>query len=130
MKKSGILNAELSKCIALLGHGQTLVIADYGLPIPKEVPTIDLAITKDTPSFLTVLRTVLAELSIEGITLASELPAQHPELFKEIEKSVDVPIQTIRHEELKERLSSASVIVRTGEWTSYANAILQSGVIF
>ena len=43
MKKIGILNQPLSAAIAGLGHTDTLVIADAGLPIPPETQRVDLA---------------------------------------------------------------------------------------
>jgi len=44
MKKSGLLNPQLCAAVARLGHTQTFVVADAGLPIPHEVPVIDLAL--------------------------------------------------------------------------------------
>ena len=44
MKKSGLLNPQLCAAVARLGHTQTFVVADAGLPIPHEVPVIDLAV--------------------------------------------------------------------------------------
>lgn len=38
MKKSGIINAELLRRLALLRHTDLLVVADAGLPIPPGVP--------------------------------------------------------------------------------------------
>ena len=35
MKKSGILNAQLIRCIAELGHKDLFMIGDAGMPIPK-----------------------------------------------------------------------------------------------
>ena len=37
MKQDRILNPELIRLIAAIGHTQTLVIADAGLPVPKGV---------------------------------------------------------------------------------------------
>lgn len=37
MKKNGILNSEITKVLADLGHTDTIVIADCGLPIPPSV---------------------------------------------------------------------------------------------
>ena len=34
MKKNGILNSHIAKVLADLGHTDTIVIADCGLPIP------------------------------------------------------------------------------------------------
>ncbi|KLU60441.1 D-ribose pyranase [Peptococcaceae bacterium CEB3] len=130
MKKQGVLHGELSRFIATLGHGQTLVIADYGLPVPAQVPLVDLAVSRGVPSFLDVLDAVLSELSVEKITLAKELEREHPDLFDRIQQLAAAPRELIGHDVLKERLASAAVIVRTGEWTSYANIILKSSVVF
>jgi len=51
MKKSGLLNPQLCAAVARLGHTQTFVGADAGLPIPHEVPVIDLAVVLGTPRF-------------------------------------------------------------------------------
>lgn len=130
MKKQGVLHGELSRFIATLGHGQSLVIADYGLPVPSQIPMIDLAVSEGIPSFWDVLSAVLSELSVERITLAEELEDAHPDLFLRIRGAVEAPLELIRHDAFKERLGSAAVIVRTGEWTSYANVILKSSVVF
>lgn len=130
MKKQGVLHGELSRFIATLGHGQTLVIADYGLPIPPQVPFVDLAVCEGVPAFEDVFRAVLSELSIEQITIAEELQGAHPDLFAKINGATDAPLELVSHEVFKERLASATVIVRTGEWTSYANVILTSSVVF
>jgi len=44
MKKHGILNSHISKVLTDLGHTDTIVIADCGLPIPDGVARIDLAL--------------------------------------------------------------------------------------
>ena len=44
MKKSGILNAQLIRCIAELGHKDLFMIGDAGMPIPKGVEIVDLVV--------------------------------------------------------------------------------------
>jgi D-ribose pyranase len=39
-------------------------------------------------------------------------------------------VQTISHEELKEKTRQARAVIRTGEFTPYANIILVAGVVF
>ena len=73
MKKIGILNQPLSAAIAGLGHTDTLVIADAGLPIPPETQRIDLALTRGIPSFLDALRAVLTEMQVEQATVAEDI---------------------------------------------------------
>ena len=38
MKKRGVLHAELSRCIAALGHKDLFMIGDAGMPIPPGLP--------------------------------------------------------------------------------------------
>ena len=64
MKKTPLLHAELSGLIASLGHGDMLVIADAGLPVPPGTRTIDLAVTRGVPSFEQVLTAVLSEMQV------------------------------------------------------------------
>jgi D-ribose pyranase len=42
----------------------------------------------------------------------------------------EIPIETISHAEFKNRTASARAVVRTGEFTPYANIILVAGVVF
>ena len=51
MKKRGVLHAELSRCIAALGHKDLFMIGDAGMPIPPGVEIIDLAVTAGVPTF-------------------------------------------------------------------------------
>ena len=55
MKKRGVLHAELSRCIAALGHKDLFMIGDAGMPIPPGVEIIDLAVTAGVPTFRQVL---------------------------------------------------------------------------
>jgi D-ribose pyranase len=138
MKKSGLLQPELSHVIASLGHTDTLVIADAGLPIPDGVVRIDLAYTAGQPPFLSVLETILNEMEVEGATLALEMQDLTPKAFykKVLSRLEQLPkvkkqgVNFISHEDLKAQTLRAKAIVRTGEMTPYANVILQSGVLF
>jgi D-ribose pyranase len=128
MKKIGILNQPISATIAGLGHTDTLVVADAGLPIPAETQRIDLALTKGIPSFLDTLRTVLVEMQVEKAIVASEMLEVSPYIYEAVKKFLgDVPIETVSHGEFKERTRSARAVIRTGEFTPYANVILVSG---
>jgi D-ribose pyranase len=131
MKKDGILNKELSTVLASLGHTDTIVIADCGLPIPDEVIRIDLSIVKGVPSFLAVLDPLLAELEIEAITVAEEMKTHNPNMYAAIQQRFSgVEQHFVSHEQFKEMLHAAKAVIRTGEATPYANMILHSGVNF
>ena len=55
MKKGTVLNSDISSVISRLGHTDTLVVCDAGLPIPKSTTRIDMALTQGVPSFMQVL---------------------------------------------------------------------------
>ena len=114
-----------------MGHTDRLVVADAGLPIPPRVERIDLALTQGVPSFLETLSAVLTELKVERIMIASEMRQASPGLYRAIENLLpNVPVQEVPHEMFKVETQSARAVIRTGEFTPYANIILCSGVVF
>ncbi|PEJ62523.1 D-ribose pyranase [Bacillus wiedmannii] len=131
MKKHGVLNSEIASVLASLGHTDTIVIADCGLPIPDGVKRIDLAVEIGKPSFLDVLQVVADDMAIEKVTLAEEVINNNEEVNKEIElKLIEPAFEYVSHEQFKEHTKKAKAIIRTGEATPYANVILHAGVIF
>ncbi len=131
MKKRGILQHELSELIARMGHTDTLVICDAGLPVPPGVQRIDLAISGGVPSFMQVLRPLLEDLAVESVIIASEQSEISPEFHKEL-KSVlgSIPVREVPHIEFKRMTQDARAVIRTGEFTYYANIIIVAGVAF
>lgn len=114
-----------------MGHTDGLAIGDCGLPIPKETERIDLALTKNIPTFIDTLKAVMLELEVQEVKLAEETKIQSPALYNEIVELLgDVKVSFISHEELKLELKECKAVIRTGEQTPYANIILQSGVVF
>ena len=131
MKKTGLLHAELSGLIARLGHGDLLVIGDAGLPIPEGPLRIDLAVTANLPRFIDVVEVVLSELQTESAVIAEELPLCNQAVERELRTRLGaIPVAMIPHEEFKALSAKAQAIVRTGEFSPYANVILRAGVVF
>ncbi len=131
MKQRGILHPELSRILAELGHTDTIVIADAGLPIPSGPTRIDLAVVQGVPSFLTVLQAILEEIQVESATIAEEMVGTSPKLYEQVTALMgSTPIRRVPHAEFKAQTRTAKAIIRTGEFTPYANIILQAGVIF
>ena len=129
MKKIGLLNQPISAIIAGMGHKDTLAIADAGFPIPPETERIDLALVEGMPPFLDTVRAVLTEM--EGAIVAEEMLEVSPELYEGIQDLLgDTSIERVTHEELKARTHATRAVIRTGEFTPYANVILVSGVVF
>jgi D-ribose pyranase len=131
MKRTTLLHAELSGVIARLGHGDLLVIGDAGLPIPDGPRRIDLAVSANVPRFVDVLSAVLAEMQVEGAVIAEELAPMNATIHAALrEKLGDTPVSLLSHEQFKAATRHARAIVRTGEFSPYANVILRAGVVF
>lgn len=133
MKKIGCLNSELSYVISKLGHFDTLTVGDCGLPVPKGVQRIDLAVTYGVPSFKDVFDVIDSEAKFQKVTIASEAASMNSEFYKMIHEWADnngIEVVEVPHEEFK-KLSALSVaVVRTGECKPYCNVILESNVSF
>jgi D-ribose pyranase len=131
MKKTTLLQSDLSYIIATLGHMDTLVIADAGLPIPSETLRIDLALTQGVPGAVQTLKVALDEMKVEKVILAEEVKDKNPKFLADVQELLpDVPVEFVTHSEFKTRTASARAVVRTGEFASYANVILVAGVVF
>lgn len=131
MYKTGTLNSEISKVLSDLGHTDTIVIADCGLPVPKGVQKIDLAVRQGLPSFIDVVDEIARHMVIEHVTLAEEIKDSNPAVLKEVGSIVKgIPNDFVTHEQFKTLTENSKVIIRTGEATPYANIILRSGVNF
>jgi D-ribose pyranase len=131
VKKNGVLNHRLSDVIAQMGHTDLLVIADAGLPVPKDVERIDLAVIEGVPALLDVARAVAGDLQVEQIYIATELTQRNQAFIEHVRALFPgVPISDVPHDEFKKMTRSARAVVRTGECTPYANILLRSGVIF
>jgi D-ribose pyranase len=132
MKRHGHLNREVSRVLARMGHTDSLVIADCGLPVPDGVECIDLSIALGEPVFLRVLDSVLADFKVERAVFAAEakeynaaVASRAASLSREL-----VKVEFVAHETLKNLSRQARAVIRTGEATPYANVLLYSGVIF
>lgn len=139
MKKSTLINSELSYLVATLGHTDEITICDAGLPIPDEVQRIDLALTHGVPSLMETVKVMLSESQIEGVVIAQEFATVSPQLHEALKVELlaesvrcgkEISISYVSHEDFKARTRQSRAVVRTGECTPYANVIFQAGVVF
>ena len=131
MKKAGILNPELARQLAMLGHLDKICIADAGLPIPVGVARIDLALVKNVPLVQQVLEALQLELVVQEVITATETSVHTPAFLKltsgmwpEAAKS------ELSHVDFKKMLTDCRFVVRAGEFTPYTNVILVCGAPF
>jgi D-ribose pyranase len=128
MKKGTLINSELSLAIARLGHTDTLVIADAGLPISNETQRIDLALARGIPTFVDTLRVVLSEMHVEKAYISQDVLTKSPHIYQAIQLQLkNIPIEAVPHQTFKEMTTTAKAVVRTGEFTPFANVLLVAG---
>ena len=131
MKKIGVLNKDISEVIASMGHMDMLVIGDAGLPIPAKVRRIDLAVKKDVPGFIETVEAIAEELKVERIIIAEETGRVSPHIQDALLRIFDgVEVKKVSHKSLNDLCYDAVAVIRTGEFTPYANVVLVSGVVF
>ncbi|BAK93798.1 D-ribose pyranase [Tetragenococcus halophilus subsp. halophilus] len=131
MKKTKVINSNLSRVISQMGHFDKIAIGDAGTPVPEQTEKIDLAVTCDIPKFLDVLDNVLEELEVQKIYLAEEIKSENPDMLQQIQRHLpQTAIEFISHDKLKKELNDCKAFVRTGEMTPFANVMLESKVVF
>ncbi|MBC7723675.1 MAG: D-ribose pyranase [Burkholderiaceae bacterium] len=127
------INPQLSRVISETGHTDLIVVTDAGLPIPTGAERVDLAYRPGAPAFFDVLDTVLAELVVGGAIVAAEVEEHSPHVLLALRERLDplgVEITLVPHVEFKKLTHTARAFVRSGEFTPYANIILQAGVAY
>ncbi len=132
-RNNGTLNGQLSRVISELGHTDRIVVTDAGLPIPRPVERVDLALRQGIPAFLDVLDTVLAEVQVQAALLSSEIRDASPEMLRAIEQRLEsrgVTPTFVPHVDFKQATATAKAAVRSGEFTAFANVLLTAGVVY
>jgi simple sugar transport system permease protein/D-ribose pyranase len=130
MKRSRILNAELSHAIASMGHGDLMIVCDAGFPIPRDAWRIDLAILPDLPDLATVLGVIAEDFVAEKVAYADTLPVHNAPLLATVKRIFpDAEHGMVPHESILGGMAAkAKVIVRTGAFDPWGNILLYSGV--
>jgi D-ribose pyranase len=105
-----------------------LTVADAGLPTPATAQRIDLALKPGTPGFLETLEVVLSEMYVEKAYVSEDILTTSPHIYTGIQTLLgNVPIEALPHIEFKKLSGVTKAIIRTGEYTPFANVILVAG---
>ena len=129
MKEIGIVNRELSRLLSEQGHGDLLMVVDAGFAIPKSADVVDISLTENCPMVIDTLKELKKFFSVEKLIFADKTREVSPTLFANITKLIgeDVPVEIVSHPQLKEMSAKVKAVIRTGDFTAYANVILVSG---
>jgi D-ribose pyranase len=130
MKKNGILNGELAKQVAQIGHQDLFLVCNAGLAIPNNIPTIDLALCQGTPDVETVLKAMLEEVEVEYYFIPEELREKQPAKYEAVKLLMPGAKEEVNpFIGFKSFTKNVKFAVRTGDMTPYANYILRAGSI-
>jgi D-ribose pyranase len=129
MKEIGIVNRELSRVLSEQGHGDLLMVVDAGFAIPKGADVVDISLAQNSPLVIDTLQELKKFFSVEKLIFANDTKEVSPTLFKNIKKlfGKSVPVEMVTHPEIKEISKRVKAVIRTGDFTAYANVILVSG---
>ena len=131
MKKIGVINKEIAGLIAGMGHGDMLVVSDAGLAIPDSIKRIDVSICPGLPKVMDLLKVIREELHVEYILVPQLMKKHCPHIQSELKKLYpEAKIRELNTDMYKERAYQSKAIIRTGEYTAFANVILVAGVTF
>lgn len=131
MKKTGIINRDVSALVAQMGHFDVLIISDAGFPIPRGVACVDLSLAAGRPTVDEVVAIVAQELEVERFHLADEAAEGFADRAAEIGALLpNAAARSTPHSEVKRLATEARGIIRTGDFRSYANVVLISGVVY
>ncbi|WP_306359775.1 D-ribose pyranase [Nocardia sp. CC227C] len=126
MRSTGIIHADLLSALTALRHTDLFAVSDSGLPVPADVPVIDLGISYGLPRFEPVLDLILSEVTVEAAWGSGDVTAHNPDAAALLTDRLQAKL--LDHSEFKARIAQCRFVVRTGEAQPYANVLLRAGV--
>jgi D-ribose pyranase len=129
MKEVGIVNRELARLLSEQGHGDLLMVVDAGFAIPKGADVVDISLSENCPMVIDTLKELKKFFSVEKLIFANDTKSVSPSLFNSIRKlfGKGIPVEMVTHPQIKEMSHKVKAVIRTGDFTAYANVILVSG---
>ncbi|MCW5952820.1 MAG: hypothetical protein KIT69_11240 [Propionibacteriaceae bacterium] len=126
MRRGQLLNPALAEAIALLGHGDLVLVVDAGFPIPDRVRRIDLSLEAGVPSIEQVLTVLLRHVFAERLLLPDEARAGNPRHYArllECFRGSGAVLEVVPHDRFVEQLApSARLVVRSGDFEAWGSA--------
>ena len=129
MKEVGIVNRDIANALSIQGHGDLLMVVDAGFPIPLGVEVIDISLAENKPMVIEVLAELRKVFSVEKLIMAKQTKDINPSLFREMSVAFgdNIEVGLIDHTELKKLTREVKTVIRTGDFTAYANVLIVSG---
>jgi D-ribose pyranase len=129
MTETGILNREIAAEMSKMGHTDKMMIVDAGLAVPNTTKVIDLSLTVNVPTVISVLEEVLKHFSVEKIIYSQATVDVSPSREKEFLAHFDkgVAVEVVPHAILRDEITKdVKFVIRTGDFTANSNIVLVS----
>ncbi len=129
MVETGVINRDLARELATLGHRDELIVCDAGFAIPRGPSVVDISLDENIPTVDDIVETLAKVFSIEAATVANETEATNPSKIGGWKALLgpDVAFELVPHDELKARASGVKLVIRSGDFTAFSNLLLVSG---
>ena len=126
MLKKGILNPQLNFALSKLGHMDSVMVCDSGMPVPSNVDRVDLEFVAGMPEIMPVLQNLIQTIAIEKVYVAEEIKTASPELNEKYIKLFQgiAEIIYIKHDDLKKESEEAQLAIKTGEFCYHYSTVL------
>ncbi len=132
-RNARILNGRLAEVITTLRYGESIVVADAGLPLPAGTPTIDLALVPGQPTTRQVVAAIKGDCVVLEVRIASQASTVNPGLRTDmlaLFDGLDVVREVDHMEGIEAELTRTRMVVQTGEVSPYGNVVLIGGLDF
>jgi D-ribose pyranase len=128
MLKSGIINSELVRVLALMGASDQIIVSSSSFPRIEGVKVLDLSIVKGKPTVEEIVDAISQSMDVDMVTLpeeAKEANADFVEYLGSLEKGGAI-LDFQSYRQLRVISKNAVCIVRTGDDGLYKTSILRS----
>jgi L-fucose mutarotase len=147
MLRSGLLHPEILEALGRAGHSSKILIADgnypFGTKLGPNAKLVSLNLSAGIVSATQVLEVLVGEVPIEAATIMepaksgpTALPADPP-IWAEYRRiladgGVDVELEKLERFPFFDAATDSNVVltIATAETSTYANLLLQIGVVF
>lgn len=134
MLKGMCINPDIMASLAMLGHGDQILIADGNYPLAsktgEDCDLVYLGLRPGLPTTTDVLETLLSVIEVEAATVMDPGTGEEPEIFGEFRNILDMDVDKIGRWEFYEAAQEPKVClaISTGEKRTFANILITVGV--
>ena len=132
MLTTKLIHPEIMSALSYCGHGSKILIADGNYPLAEKSGDADkvyLGLTPGFPTVTDVLKAIHSVIEIEKAEVMIPGDGSTPEIFKEFEEELGLPLSGVGRFEYYDLCCEPDVVlaISTGEKRVFANILLTVG---